>query len=74
MSNPIVEVRNLTKAYGKKVAVADLSFDVAPGEIFGVLGPTAPGSPPPSSASPACARPTAARSVSSASTRRLTPN
>jgi ABC-2 type transport system ATP-binding protein len=43
MSNPIVEVRNLTKAYGRKVAVADLSFDVAPGEIFGVLGPNGSG-------------------------------
>ena len=29
MSDPIVEVRNLRKTYGRKVAVADLSFAVA---------------------------------------------
>lgn len=43
MSNPIVEVRNLRKTYGQKVAVADVSFTVAPGEIFGVLGPNGSG-------------------------------
>jgi ABC-2 type transport system ATP-binding protein len=43
MSNPIVEVHNLRKTYGKKVAVADVSFSVAPGEIFGVLGPNGSG-------------------------------
>jgi ABC-2 type transport system ATP-binding protein len=43
MSDPVVEVRNLRKTYGQKVAVADLSFAVAPGEIFGVLGPNGSG-------------------------------
>jgi ABC-2 type transport system ATP-binding protein len=43
MSNPIVEVQNLREAYGEKVAVADVSFVVAPGEIFGVLGPNGSG-------------------------------
>jgi ABC-2 type transport system ATP-binding protein len=43
MSEPIVEVRNLRKTYGKKVAVADVSFAVAPGEIFGILGPNGSG-------------------------------
>jgi ABC-2 type transport system ATP-binding protein len=43
VSEPIVEVRNLRKAYGEKVAVADVSFTVAPGEIFGVLGPNGSG-------------------------------
>jgi ABC-2 type transport system ATP-binding protein len=38
-----VEVHNLRKAYGQKVAVADLSFAVAPGEIFGILGPNGSG-------------------------------
>jgi ABC-2 type transport system ATP-binding protein len=43
MSDPIVEVRNLRKTYGAKVAVADVSFAVAPGEIFGILGPNGSG-------------------------------
>lgn len=43
MSDPIVEVHNLRKTYGRKVAVADVSFAVAPGEIFGVLGPNGSG-------------------------------
>jgi ABC-2 type transport system ATP-binding protein len=43
MSNPVVEVHNLRKTYGQKVAVADLSFVVAPGEIFGILGPNGSG-------------------------------
>jgi ABC-2 type transport system ATP-binding protein len=43
VSEPIVEVRNLRKTYGEKVAVADVSFTVAPGEIFGVLGPNGSG-------------------------------
>src|SRR5215510_9397190 len=43
MPDPVVEVRNLRKTYGKKVAVADVSFTVAPGEIFGVLGPNGSG-------------------------------
>jgi ABC-2 type transport system ATP-binding protein len=43
MSNAIVDVHNLRKTYGQKVAVADLSFAVAPGEIFGILGPNGSG-------------------------------
>jgi ABC-2 type transport system ATP-binding protein len=43
MSNPVVEVHNLRKTYGQKVAVADVSFSVAPGEIFGILGPNGSG-------------------------------
>ena len=43
MSDPIVEVRNLRKTYGPKVAVADISFAVPPGEIFGILGPNGSG-------------------------------
>jgi len=43
MSNPIVDVHNLRKTYGQKVAVADVSFAVAPGEIFGILGPNGSG-------------------------------
>jgi len=34
----IIEVENLHKSYGGTVAVDDVSFTVAPGEIFGILG------------------------------------
>ncbi|WP_150249109.1 ABC transporter ATP-binding protein [Nocardiopsis deserti] len=35
---PIIDVRNLHKRYGEKVAVDDVSFTVEEGEIFGILG------------------------------------
>jgi ABC-2 type transport system ATP-binding protein len=38
-----VEVRGLGKRYGDTVAVADVSFRVAEGEIFGLLGPNGSG-------------------------------
>jgi ABC-2 type transport system ATP-binding protein len=34
----VIEVSHLHKAYGTKVAVADVSFTVHAGEIFGILG------------------------------------
>ena len=40
---PIIEVQNLRKTYGKTVAVDDISFEVAEGEIFGFLGPNSAG-------------------------------
>ncbi len=43
MAESIVDVRNLTKKYGKKKAVDDISFDVKKGEIFGILGPNGAG-------------------------------
>ena len=43
MTDPVVEVQNLRKAYGRKVAVADVSFAVASGEVFGILGPNGSG-------------------------------
>ncbi|MFQ5429992.1 MAG: ABC transporter ATP-binding protein [Phycisphaerae bacterium] len=44
----VIEARNLTKVFpttegGEKRAVDDLSFTVAPGEIFGLLGPNGAG-------------------------------
>jgi ABC-2 type transport system ATP-binding protein len=38
-----VEVRGLHKRYGDTIAVADVSFQVAEGEIFGLLGPNGSG-------------------------------
>ena len=38
-----VQVEHLRKAYGGQVAVQDVSFSVAAGEIFGILGPNGAG-------------------------------
>jgi drug efflux transport system ATP-binding protein len=38
MSPPAVDVSHLVKRFGPFVAVDDLSFAVAPGEVFGLLG------------------------------------
>jgi len=35
---PVIEVAHLRKTYGPVTAVEDVSFTVAPGEIFGILG------------------------------------
>jgi ABC-2 type transport system ATP-binding protein len=43
VSAPIVHTEHLERRFGALVAVRDLSFDVAPGEIFGVLGPNGAG-------------------------------
>ena len=40
---PAVEVTHLRKTYGTLVAVDDVSFTVAEGEIFGILGPNGAG-------------------------------
>jgi ABC-2 type transport system ATP-binding protein len=42
-SDSVISVRHLGKAYGSTIAVTDVSFDVAPGEIFGILGPNGAG-------------------------------
>jgi ABC-type sugar transport system ATPase subunit len=38
MSEPLLSVRNLTKIFGGLVAVDNASFDVARGEVVGLLG------------------------------------
>jgi ABC-2 type transport system ATP-binding protein len=40
---PILELRNVRKAYGSFVAVDDVSMSVPPGSIFGLLGPNGAG-------------------------------
>jgi ABC-2 type transport system ATP-binding protein len=39
----VLEVKNLTKDFGKILAVNDISFDVDEGEIFGLIGPNGAG-------------------------------
>jgi ABC-2 type transport system ATP-binding protein len=39
----VIDVRGVTKRYGSKVAVDDLSFSVAPGVVTGFLGPNGAG-------------------------------
>ena len=43
MSEPVVLLENVVKRYGGFTAVNDLSFAVAPGEIYGFLGPNGAG-------------------------------
>ncbi len=42
---PAIEVSHLTKKFGGRTAVADASFSVARGEVFGFLGPNGAGKP-----------------------------
>src|SRR5438034_8167406 len=39
----MIEVRGLSKRYGDKLAVNNLSFDVVPGKVTGFLGPNGAG-------------------------------
>ena len=40
---PVLKVTGLKKSYGAIQAVAGVSFEVMPGEIFGVIGPNGSG-------------------------------
>jgi ABC-type branched-subunit amino acid transport system ATPase component len=40
---PLLEVRGLVKRFGGLVAVNDISFDIRPGEILGLIGPNGSG-------------------------------
>ena len=48
MNGNVIEVKNLTTRYDGVAVVNGVSFSVARGEIFGLLGPKAPAKPPPS--------------------------
>ena len=39
----MLRVHNLTKRYGALTAVEHVSFEVRPGEVFGLLGPNGSG-------------------------------
>src|SRR5438132_840394 len=41
--DPILRVRGLTRRFGGLVAVNNVSFDVYPGEIYGLIGPNGAG-------------------------------
>jgi len=41
--NSILNIQNLTKKYGSKYAIKNLSFDIPQGTIFGILGPNGSG-------------------------------
>ena len=40
---PLLTVRNLTKRFGGFAAVSEVSFEIAPGEILGLIGPNGSG-------------------------------
>src|SRR5580692_12035138 len=42
-SQPVIHVASVRKTYGRTVAVDEVSFDVHPGEIFGLIGPNGAG-------------------------------
>ncbi|HVX44893.1 MAG TPA: ATP-binding cassette domain-containing protein [Mycobacteriales bacterium] len=43
MTSPVIEVHELRKSYGRKLAVDDMSFTVRPGRVTGFLGPNGAG-------------------------------
>ena len=43
MRNVVIQTEQLTKLYGRQRGVENLSFEVEPGEVYGLLGPTGAG-------------------------------
>lgn len=42
-AEPAIEVRGLTKYYGRQAAISDVAFKVMPGQVVGFLGPNGAG-------------------------------
>src|ERR1700691_2893705 len=43
MTNPLLELDNVTKRFGRVVIAEDLSFAVGPGDVVGIVGPNGAG-------------------------------
>ncbi len=43
LGNEVIEFRNVTKAFGDRLLIEDLSFKVPPGAIVGIIGPNGAG-------------------------------
>jgi len=43
LGNTVIEAKNITKSYGDRVLIDDLSFSLPPGGIVGVIGPNGAG-------------------------------
>jgi ABC-2 type transport system ATP-binding protein len=43
VADPVIQVEDLRKSYGDRVAVDGVSFSVEPGEVLGILGPNGAG-------------------------------
>lgn len=43
LNAPLLEARHVTRRFGALVAVSDVSFKIAPGQVFGIAGPNGSG-------------------------------
>ena len=41
--SPIIEIKELTKRFNKRIAVNNINFNIEGGEIFGLVGPNGAG-------------------------------
>jgi len=41
--NAVVQLNQITHCFGSRVALNQVSFNIAPGEVFGLLGPNGAG-------------------------------
>lgn len=38
-SKPVIQLKNISKSFGKRLVLKKIDFNVMPGELFGILGP-----------------------------------